>query len=258
MADLCDEEELCEECPEWIFTLADLLMCMMGLFVILWVLKPDVAEGATAEEQKVQEQIDLLTITSEIRRGFGESDAELAESEMKLMELAEQLRMLRGPGERGVSKNRAEGAEGTDPEVQKLREGEIIGKGGRIEFAAAGTKLGPEERETLAEIAAKIRGHRNLILVKGHTSSDDLPESAEAENHMRLSFQRASVVAEYLVTQGVSPDILRLQACGDFEPVRLRAYDAGDRRTNRRVEVEATDQLVEARQDAAAEIPVQE
>ena len=36
----CDPHELCEECPEWIFTLADLIMCMMGLFVILWVLKP--------------------------------------------------------------------------------------------------------------------------------------------------------------------------------------------------------------------------
>src|SRR3982751_6871734 len=30
----------CEECPEWIFTFADLVMLMMGFFVILWVLKP--------------------------------------------------------------------------------------------------------------------------------------------------------------------------------------------------------------------------
>ena len=32
----CDPHEICEECPEWIFTLADLIMCMMGLFVLLW------------------------------------------------------------------------------------------------------------------------------------------------------------------------------------------------------------------------------
>src|SRR5258706_14227082 len=31
----------CEECPEWIFTFADLVMLMMGFFVILWVLKPN-------------------------------------------------------------------------------------------------------------------------------------------------------------------------------------------------------------------------
>ena len=35
----CKQGE-CEECPEWIFTFADLVMLMMGFFVILWVLKP--------------------------------------------------------------------------------------------------------------------------------------------------------------------------------------------------------------------------
>ena len=35
----CKKTE-CEECPEWIFTFADLVMLMMGFFVILWVLKP--------------------------------------------------------------------------------------------------------------------------------------------------------------------------------------------------------------------------
>ena len=36
----CKKAE-CEECPEWIFTFADLVMLMMGFFVILWVLKPN-------------------------------------------------------------------------------------------------------------------------------------------------------------------------------------------------------------------------
>ena len=34
----CKKDE-CEECPEWIFTFADLVMLMMGFFVILWVLE---------------------------------------------------------------------------------------------------------------------------------------------------------------------------------------------------------------------------
>ena len=46
----CKEVE-CEECPEWIFTLADLIMCMMGLFVILWVIKPS-ANPQTVVEQR--------------------------------------------------------------------------------------------------------------------------------------------------------------------------------------------------------------
>ena len=37
----CKKPAECEECPEWIFTFADLVMLMMGFFVILFVLKPE-------------------------------------------------------------------------------------------------------------------------------------------------------------------------------------------------------------------------
>src|SRR5207237_10603112 len=60
-------EEECEECPEWIFTFADLVMLMMGFFVILWVLKPPAGKDektAPADEQ-------WLVTVGEIRKGFG-------------------------------------------------------------------------------------------------------------------------------------------------------------------------------------------
>ncbi len=41
----CKKPAECEECPEWIFTFADLVMLMMGFFVILWVLKPNAMLG---------------------------------------------------------------------------------------------------------------------------------------------------------------------------------------------------------------------
>jgi len=44
----CKKTE-CEECPEWIFTFADLVMLMMGFFVILWVLKPQPGKKGQAE-----------------------------------------------------------------------------------------------------------------------------------------------------------------------------------------------------------------
>src|SRR5882757_5972589 len=58
----------CEECPEWIFTFADLVMLMMGFFVILWVLKP--APGKDNPKKDEEEQKWLISI-GEIRRGFG-------------------------------------------------------------------------------------------------------------------------------------------------------------------------------------------
>ena len=60
----CKEVE-CEECPEWIFTLADLIMCMMGLFVILWVLKPGPKDNAGTLDG------DWIKVVAAIREQFG-------------------------------------------------------------------------------------------------------------------------------------------------------------------------------------------
>ena len=65
----CDPHEICEECPEWIFTLADLIMCMMGLFVILWVLKPD--PGKTAHELPTNDDQLVKVLAIEQRENVG-------------------------------------------------------------------------------------------------------------------------------------------------------------------------------------------
>jgi len=56
----------CEECPEWIFTFADLVMLMMGFFVILWVLKPQPGKQGSSDAEEY-----LVKIEASIRGGFG-------------------------------------------------------------------------------------------------------------------------------------------------------------------------------------------
>src|SRR5690349_24633940 len=63
----CKKPGSCEECPEWIFTFADLVMLMMGFFVILWVLKPP----AGKDEKTAPSDEQWLTTVAEIRKGFG-------------------------------------------------------------------------------------------------------------------------------------------------------------------------------------------
>src|SRR5271155_3807204 len=58
--------EECEECPEWIFTFADLVMLMMGFFVILWVLKPPAGKAAASEDNQ-----DWIKVEAAIRQSFG-------------------------------------------------------------------------------------------------------------------------------------------------------------------------------------------
>src|SRR5579862_4172207 len=64
----------CEECPEWIFTFADLVMLMMGFFVILWVLKPNPGkQGEDKPAQASDQSADgkWLDRVVEIREAFG-------------------------------------------------------------------------------------------------------------------------------------------------------------------------------------------
>src|SRR5215203_3863782 len=129
----CDPHEICEECPEWIFTLADLIMCMMGLFVLLWVLKPSPGEVKQQSDSQVVSDARWLETVGEIRGGFGwVPDPNSGDPDDKVM-MAMRAR-LAGPGERGNSARENKGAEGTDPEVTTIRTGREATVGGRLLF----------------------------------------------------------------------------------------------------------------------------
>ena len=96
----CKEVE-CEECPEWIFTLADLIMCMMGLFVILWVLKP----GPKSKTDTLDG--DWIKVVAAIRDAFGympdPKSTDPVDVHMLLKKL-ESLDAMKGPGDGGKTK----------------------------------------------------------------------------------------------------------------------------------------------------------
>lgn len=253
----CDPHEICEECPEWIFTLADLIMCMMGLFVILWVLKPGL------KEQTPEANDEWIKVAAAIRDAFGylpdPTSTDPVDMHMLLKKL-ETMKNPKGPGDGGKTKLERRGAEGTDPEVTSIRKGRQATVGGRLLFDSGSADFTNETRRLLDEVALIIRGHRNIVLVKGHTSLDDTPRDMSPQDKMALSLRRAEVVAGYLIAQGVDPEILRPQGCGTYEPVAQRAYGQNSQAVNRRVEVEATAMLVEDFQDkdVQAAIPVKD
>ncbi len=251
----CDPHEICEECPEWIFTLADLIMCMMGLFVLLWVLKPGATETppepSKAPDQQVVSDTRWLETVGEIRGGFGWVPDPNSSDPVDRVILAKRAR-LAGPGEKGVSPREIHGAEGTDPDVTTIRKGQQSVVGGRVQFAAGDATLSPANMAQLDEIAKQIRGHRNIVLVKGHASPDDFPDGT-AQQRMGISLRRAQAAADYLIGKGVAPEMLRVLGCSTFEPVAQRAYNSAAQLNNRRVEVEATNTLIEEMQDQAAQ-----
>jgi outer membrane protein OmpA-like peptidoglycan-associated protein len=193
-----------------------------------------------------------VKVAAAVRESFGyEPDPAKTDDRVNSYLLLKKLHMMnpnQGPGQGGQTQLKRDGAVGTDPEVTTIRPGQQALVGGRLTFAEGSAALSPEVVAQVRQIAALIRGHRNIVLVKGHASLDDHPDTATAEERMDLSLRRAQAVADILMGQGVSPDILRVQGCSTYEPVIQRAYTASSQIVNRRVEVEATATLVSERQ----------
>lgn len=245
----CDPHEICEECPEWIFTLADLIMCMMGLFVLLWVLKPapnPPALGTSGEPNKQQERMD--EVVGAIRAAFGYVPDPNSSDPVDQAMLKKTMQ-LKGANNAGTQTEKQDAAEGTDPQVTTIREGKLSAVGTHVPFAAGDTKLTDNAKKKLDEIAAQIVGTYNIVIVKGHASRDDFGESASPQQFMDAALRRAQAAADYLVGKGVAPDILRVQGCSTFEPVKEQAYTAAAQELNRRVEVFTTEVLVRDLQD---------
>src|SRR5438477_2336616 len=96
----------CEECPEWIFTFADLVMLMMGFFVILWVLKPSATPKPDQQAASAQTEEWLETV-GEIRGGFGwEPDPRSSDPIDRIML---RKRARNGPGEKGKLQRESKG-----------------------------------------------------------------------------------------------------------------------------------------------------
>jgi outer membrane protein OmpA-like peptidoglycan-associated protein len=246
----CDPHELCEECPEWIFTLADLIMCMMGLFVLLWCLKKEGAEAAAAASPaSVQEAMAKAEadFTENFRQGF------ITPLDMPTSSGTDNPQK-QDAGEKGPAKNRPETPDGQERSSQLIRPGQQSATGGRLLFARGSDQLTDKAKQQLEQVVDIIKGHRNIVLVKGHTSLDDLRESATAEDKMSLSVRRAKTVQDYLISRGVAPEVLRVVGCSTFEPVVQRVNQLMHSQ-NRRVEVESTPTLVRDLQDPQPDTP---
>src|SRR6476619_3799739 len=213
----CKKTE-CEECPEWIFTFADLVMLMMGFFVILWVLKPATGKsGSGADQQAVDEKW---------REAVGRLPDPTSSDPVDIHMLMKKIEGLepahKGRGKGGETTTPKQGVRGTDPLVTIVRPGNHVTEGARMLFEPGDAALTPDSTRGLDEIARLVKGHRNVVQVKGHTSLDDLPEGTSRQQLMDLSIRRAQAAADYLIAHDVAPEIVRVQGCSTYEPVVQR------------------------------------
>ncbi len=118
-------------------------------------------------------------------------------------------------------------------EVSRPSEGEIsVRLTNDILFDYNDASLRAASRTTLNDLASNFRQYPdNRIVVEGHTDS-----TGSDQYNQRLSEQRASNVADYLIDQGVGAGAITVYGYGESRPKTTNDTAEG-RQQNRRVEI---------------------
>ena len=102
--------------------------------------------------------------------------------------------------------------------------------------------LSQDAQLKLAKLSGIIQAHPGLNLaIEGHTDT-----TGTADFNMKLSQQRADTVREFLISQGLSPDIITGKGMGQDNPVADNSTAAG-RKQNRRVEIIVSGEVIGAK-----------
>jgi flagellar motor protein MotB len=126
------------------------------------------------------------------------------------------------------------GTGNADVSLVSTPEGYAFRVAGGVLFASGQNTLTEQGRRTLSELAGQLQGHR--VRVEGHTDDQPIERSSWGSN-LRLSVERAMVVADYLMKNGgVAEERVSVAGYGQFRPA-VEGTTEEARRTNRRVEI---------------------
>ena len=107
-------------------------------------------------------------------------------------------------------------------------------------FPPGGYQMSARGKQIIASFAAKLAPtQQNKILVSGYTDNAPIGPALTRQgitSNEILSQKRAENVMEYIVSQGVKPDLISAQGFGDSNPVAPNDTPQG-RAQNRRVEL---------------------
>lgn len=228
-----EQEERGESAPLWIISFADLVTLLMSFFVIL----------AAGRPQNTATDPQFAKVVASIKAAFKnlpeagtslDPDKDLDEILRKLEALMKKDAAPR-TGHKGDA--REEGLYGKSFRVRRLRDGMEITAGGPVFFEPFSAELTQQGREDVFKLGQALRGHRNMIEVRGHALEEPRPREWDYQDAMRLSYERASAVTQALLAAGVDSRAVRIVAVGPNEPLVRGLYDPAKSGDNRRVEI---------------------
>jgi len=222
---MAKKEEPPAGAPEWMLTYGDMITLVLCFFVLLFSMSTLDKTKVTATMKAFQRQFGVLPSYK--------ATVQIFTTSLRLTDT--QAYVLRN------------GPRGKHTDVQTIVEDEKtkIVIGGVSLFRANEVDLTVEGMQLLREqIAPDLKGFRNRIEVRGHTSAAGFGPDDQFQDSWYLSYQRAYAVMKYLSEQtGIDRRRFRVVSCSDNEP-RDNNLTAAGRARNRRVEIIMTEEFI--------------
>lgn len=230
-----------EGVPEWMVSFADNVCLMMGFFVIMLAMNMKPAQGGSGDgpqdgSNAYTPPSALLDAVIAIREGFN-NPVSMNSAAPEDQPLIRRLQEKRGTGRASEA-----GQSGPTDSVTSVRTSDYYSLGGVVPFSDNATELNGAGERAVEEIAQKLMGPKFVIEVRGHVSA--LEAAAGVDPAMSISHRRAMAVAKGLEKRGIPWSRLRVVACADGDRITPIAYDEAGHRSNQRVEVLVTRELV--------------
>ena len=107
-------------------------------------------------------------------------------------------------------------------------------------FAPGSWQMSAQGKQMIAKMASQLAPtQQNKLLVNGYTDNAPIGPALQQQgvtSNMILSQRRADTVMQYLISQGLKPDLVSAQGFGDTNPIASNDTPQG-RAKNRRVEL---------------------
>jgi len=125
-------------------------------------------------------------------------------------------------------------------QITRLQNAIKVSVNGELLFPSGGWQMPAQAQQTIAKMAAILAPQQTTkINVNGYTDNTPIGPGLMREgvtSNLILSQRRADNVMQYMISQGVNPNLVSAQGFGDADPVASNATPEG-KAQNRRVEL---------------------
>ncbi len=193
---------------EWVVTYGDMMSLLLTFFIML------VSLSEIKAESKYRSILEAL----QQYMGYNSGPVAPTGDHFPLNSVVSRLTSLGSFTNENIGRGgiRTQSVDGRDVRVFRSDEGKSRRVGDPIQFEPGDTTLSAKAQQELARISELLAGKPNKVEIRAHTSPDEEVDHAEK---VRLTFLRARRIRDYLESQGIAHDRLRVTAASDIQPL---------------------------------------